>query len=65
MTDDTLTKVKILKFVKLLDGGDDEKSVMEQAINRNWLDRLGAPTMDGRQLVISFERMNRLADPAN
>ncbi|NWG72577.1 MAG: hypothetical protein HXY23_13385 [Parvularculaceae bacterium] len=63
MTDDAITKVKILKFVRLLDGGENEATVIEQAINRNWLDQLGSPTRDGRQLVSSFDKMHRSVEP--
>ncbi|MEQ1929317.1 MAG: hypothetical protein ABL957_02130 [Parvularculaceae bacterium] len=63
MTDDAITKVKILRFVKLLDGGDSEETVMEQAIHRNWLDTFGAPTLDGRQMIRSFDQMTRFTQP--
>jgi hypothetical protein len=63
MTDDALTKVKILKWTRLLEGGETEQSVIDHAISRNWLDPLGAPTPHGRLLVHSFEKMNSLSEP--
>lgn len=57
MTDDAIAK-NILKFVKLLDGGDTDDRVMQAAIRRNWLDDLGEPTPDGRKMIHSFHRMN-------
>lgn len=62
MTDDALTKVRILKFVKLLDGGESEETVIKSAMNRKWLDQRGSPTTDGRQLVHSFDKMSRSGD---
>ena len=65
MMDDTLTKRKILKFVKLLDGGDTEARLLEHAISRNWIDGSGAPTRDGRQMIHSFDQMSKLAETPN
>lgn len=59
MSDDIIAK-DILKFVKLLDGGESEDSVFRAAVARNWLDRHGAPTHDGRQLIRSFEPLWRV-----
>lgn len=61
MTDHAQTKTKILKFVKLLDGGDSEESVMARAQSRNWLDNYGIPTLAGIELIKNSERMNRFA----
>lgn len=63
MTEDGLTKVKILKFVRLLDGGETEESLVARAQSRNWLDSFGTPTVAGIQLVRSSDRMSRLVEP--
>jgi hypothetical protein len=57
MTDDSIAK-GILKFVRQLDGGDDDR-VRSAAIARRWLDQSGAPTPDGERLIRSFEDLRR------
>ncbi len=61
MSDDAIRR-KILKFVRLVDGGDTEESVRRTAIERNWLDHDGAPTVDGRQLVHAFSLQSRFEE---
>lgn len=61
MGDDAVRK-DILKFVRLLDGGDTEDRVLEAAVARNWLDSRGAPTQDGRRLIRSFEPLLRVEE---
>lgn len=59
MTYDVVTK-GILKYVKLLDGASTEDGVIQAAIRRNWLDHLGEPTHDGRQMMRSFDRLSEI-----
>jgi hypothetical protein len=53
---------KILKFVRLVDGGETEESVRRTAIERKWLTDEGEPTIDGRQLVHAFSLQSRFEE---
>lgn len=59
MTDDAIAKT-ILKFVRQLDGGDTEESVLEAAIARHWLTLEGYPTPAGLKLIDEFVTMEQI-----
>ncbi|HOP20219.1 MAG TPA: hypothetical protein PLV61_03505 [Parvularculaceae bacterium] len=62
MSDDAIVR-NILKFVRQIDGGETDESVLKSAIARRWIDTRGFPTADGRKLVSSFDDLNRFALP--
>ncbi len=62
MSDDAIRR-DILKFVKLLDGGETDDLVREAAINRNWLSPKGDPTTEGIRLAHSFHRQSQIENP--
>ena len=57
MPNETVTKT-ILAFVKKLDSGEDDETLIRTAIARNWLDHDGNPTVSGRELVRSFDELD-------
>ena len=59
MTDDAIAKT-ILKFVRQLDGGETEESVLEAAIARHWLNHEGYPTPAGLKLMDEFVTMEKV-----
>jgi hypothetical protein len=63
MTDDVVAK-NILKFVRQLDGAESDELVLQAAIERRWLDRRGLPTADGRELIKSFDDLQRIGRPS-
>jgi len=62
VTDDVIAK-NILKFVRQLDGADTDELVLKSAIERRWLDRRGLPTADGRDLIRSFDDLQKIGRP--
>lgn len=62
MSDDAITK-NILKFVRQLDGDDDDEAVLRMAIGHHWLDQHGRPTADGRNLIESMDTLQRIGRP--
>ena len=60
MTEDAIAKT-ILKFVRQLDGAETDEGVLEAAITRRWIDNLGHPTPDGRELIRSFDDLGRFS----
>ncbi len=62
MTEDGIAK-NILRFVRKLDGGQSEETVLRAAIARKWLDPKGAPTPAGRQLIRSFDDLTQGRSP--
>jgi hypothetical protein len=63
VTDDVIAK-NIMKFVRQLDGADTDELVLKSAIERRWLDRCGLPTADGRDLIKSFDDLQKIGRPA-
>ncbi|MEZ5921515.1 MAG: hypothetical protein R3C60_09215 [Parvularculaceae bacterium] len=63
MTDEVITK-HILKFVRQLDGFQSEERVLQSAIERCWLDKQGSPTLAGRNLIHSFDILEKAARPS-
>ena len=59
MTDDVIAR-NILKFVRQLDGVENNDRLLEAAIAHRWLDRRGAPTPAGRKLIDSFDTLQRI-----
>jgi hypothetical protein len=59
LSEDAITR-HILKFVKLLDGGDTDELVRQAAINRNWLDPHGDPTQEGIRLAYSVHLQTQI-----
>jgi hypothetical protein len=62
VTNDAIART-ILKFVRQLDGGETEASVLEAAIARHWLNREGYPTPDGLKLIDEFVTMEKITRP--
>jgi hypothetical protein len=62
VSEDAIAK-HILKFVRQLDGGDDDDVIFRTAINRRWLDNSGRPTPHGRDLIQSFHELERIGRP--
>ena len=63
VTDDAIAK-NILRFVRQLDGVENDERVLEAAIAHRWLDRKGNPTPDGRRLIDSFDMLQRIGRPS-
>lgn len=63
MTDDAIAK-NILKFVRQLDGVENDDCVLQSAIAHRWLDKKGLPTADGRKLIDSFDTLEKFVRPA-
>lgn len=59
MSEEAVTR-HILKFVKLLDGGESDDLVRQAAINRKWLDQRGTPTIEGKRLAHSFHLQSQI-----
>lgn len=64
MTDDLIAR-NILKFVRQLDGVDNDELVLKAAVAHRWLDKKGLPTPDGRRLIDSFATLEQIGRPAN
>lgn len=60
MTDDAVAR-RILKFLRQMNAEDDDDSLREDAVSRDWLTPAGAPTPSGRALARSFDDMERAA----
>ncbi|MCB2113202.1 MAG: hypothetical protein R3C42_03165 [Parvularculaceae bacterium] len=62
MTDDVIAR-NILKFVRQLDGVENNDRLLEAAIAHRWLDKNGLPTPAGRKLIDSFNTLERIGRP--
>ena len=62
VTEDGIAR-NILRFVRKLDGGESDDTVLKAAIARRWLDAKGAPTPEGRQLIRSFDDLTQGRSP--
>ncbi len=62
VTDDAIAK-NILKFVRQLDGVENDERLLEAAIAHHWLDQKGVPTVDGRKLIDSFHTLQKIGRP--
>lgn len=61
MTDDAVVK-RILKFMRQMNSEEDQADLLAGAVSLNWLDSDGAPTLLGRELVESFEDIERATE---
>lgn len=59
MTDDAVAR-QILKFLRQMNSEDDDLTLVESAIHKAWLLEDGQPTQEGRQLIRSFEDIERV-----
>ena len=53
---------RILKFLRMMNAGDDDASLVAFAIARNWMDGAGAPTDDGLRLVQGLKDMDEVRE---
>ena len=59
MTDDAVAK-RILKFLRQMNAEEDEDALLRDAVARAWLSADGRPTPSGRDMIKSFDDMERV-----
>ena len=60
MSDEVVTK-RILKFLRQMNADDDDAALLRDAVARAWLSADGRPTATGREMVRSFDDLERVS----